>query len=95
MYDWMREYLLGFQMLNKTRRFGEMGMQPICLTEILAYLKLFDAVEPDSFVHHIVEMDQAFLAAQKKKKPAKQPETPPSPERPQRNGRQSARTQRK
>lgn len=93
MYDWMKEYLYAFKMLNQTRQVSEIGMGPISLSEILAYLQLYGASDPDDFVHYILLMDSEYLSIQAKKSASKA--KPDRPERPQRNGRQPASTERK
>lgn len=80
LHDWMKEYLYAFRKLNRTRPMG-MGVNPISLTEIKAYLDLYGASDQEAFIDYILEMDAAFLDVKAKQAPAKKPETPPSPKK--------------
>jgi len=60
LYDWMREYLSAFYTLNNTRQYG-FGPNPITLTEMSAYLQLYGASDPESFIEYLMKMDEAFL----------------------------------
>jgi hypothetical protein len=65
-HQWMEEYITAFNVLNDTRTAG-MAPNPISLSEILAYLKLYGASDTGEFVAYIMAMDSAFLSAQLKK----------------------------
>lgn len=62
LYDWMVEYLKAFDVLSATRQCG-MGPNPIQLSEMLAYMQLYEVEDRDTFVHHILQMDKTFLEA--------------------------------
>lgn len=77
LHEWMVEYLNGFEVLNRTRQMG-MGIQPIQLSEILAYLQIFGTLDAERFVTHVVTMDSAYLGVMAKK--TQNPSaTPPAP----------------
>ena len=71
-YDWMVEYLKAFDTLNATRQFG-MGPNPIQLSEILAYLQVFETDDPEVMIHYTLLMDQSFLTAQAEKRTREKP----------------------
>lgn len=56
----MREYIKAFEILNQTRQYG-MGPNPIQLSEILAYLKLYGTDDQPAFIEYILKMDAASL----------------------------------
>lgn len=58
--DGDEEYVTAFMMLN-TRRSSGMGPNPISLTEILAYVQLYEVNEPETFVRVMVEMDVVLM----------------------------------
>lgn len=62
----MKEYIKAFNTLSSTRQYG-MGPNPITLTEILAYLTIWDVDDRDEFIHHMLAMDSAFLDAKARK----------------------------
>ncbi len=68
-------FWLAFHALSKRRTWTDNGPQPIQFSEILAYLNLIGATDPDEredTVLHVVEMDELFLkSAPKKKTPPK------------------------
>ena len=68
----MMEYLKGFDTLNATRQFG-MGPNPIQLSEILAYLQVFETDDVEVFIHYLLLMDQSFLGAQAEKQKRENP----------------------
>ncbi len=70
LYEWMGEYLKAFDVLSATRQFG-MGPSPIQLSEMLAYIKLYEPEDRDAFIHHILVMDRVFLQEMAKKQEKK------------------------
>lgn len=60
LHEWMREYLSAFYILNSTRQYG-FGPNPITLTEMSAYLQLYGASDPESFIEYVLKMDEEFL----------------------------------
>lgn len=62
----MGEYLRAFRTLSGTRQFG-MGPNPITLTEILAYLKIWGSDDTETFIKYILLMDEAYLNAKARK----------------------------
>lgn len=60
LYDWMIEYLEGFQVLSRTRSIG-MALNPIPLTEIESYLRLYGSIDPIRFIRYICKMDSVYL----------------------------------
>lgn len=66
MHEWMKEYTTGFSILSSTRQYG-MGPNPIQLSEILAYLKLYGAEDMEAFIENILLMDASFLSVKAQK----------------------------
>lgn len=60
-HQWMHEYVSAFNLLHKTRSYG-MTANPISLSEILAYLKLYGSSDTEAFVQYVTEMDASYLA---------------------------------
>lgn len=82
LHDWMKEYLHAFRRLNRTRTYG-MSANPISLSEIYAYIKLYGVYDQEAFIDYILQMDPVYMEVRAKK--ASKPEKPP--ERPKTNGR--------
>ena len=66
----MKEYLQAFNVLSSTRQYG-MGPNPIQLTEILAYLKLFGSSDYRTLIKYVLKMDEAYLTGKAKKQEQK------------------------
>ena len=62
----MKEFVEGFNVLHGTRQMG-MGMNPITLTEMLAYLEIYGSDDPHTFIKYILAMDDAYIDASVKK----------------------------
>ena len=85
LYDWMKEYLYAFRRLNRTRTYG-MAPNPISLSEIHSYIKLYGVYDQEAFIDYILQMDPVYLEIRAKK--TSKPDKPPPPsERPTSNGR--------
>lgn len=63
---WMQEYLTAFSILNQTRSYG-MGPNPITLTELLAYIKVYEPLDQVQFIGYILLMDATYLGAKSKR----------------------------
>ena len=86
LHDWMKEYLYAIRILNRTRQHG-MGLCPISLTEIKAYLVLYGASDKEAFIESILQMDAAYLDVKAKQTQAKKPDPPMDPKKAGKNGR--------
>lgn len=59
-YDWMQEYILGFDILSSRRSVG-FSVNPISMSDILSYIQIFGCSDIDLFVKFIILMDATFL----------------------------------
>jgi hypothetical protein len=66
-HEWMREYTNAFSILHGTRQMG-MAPNPIMLSEILAYLKLYGTDDTEAFIDYILHMDAIFMTASEAKR---------------------------
>lgn len=57
----MIEYINAFDILSSRRQCG-MTVNPISMSDIFAYLKIFGSTDAEVFVKHIITMDAVFLA---------------------------------
>jgi hypothetical protein len=65
-YEWMHPYMEGFFMLSSCRTYG-MGANPLSMSDILAYIQIYNPYNPLQFIRYIKRMDNAYLDAQSKK----------------------------
>lgn len=60
---WLAEYYKAFRILSTRRHRSMDGLQPISLTDVLAYVEMFGTIDDDldTFVGHVIRMDSTFL----------------------------------
>lgn len=59
--DWMQEYIIAFDILSSRRSIG-FSLNPISMSDILAYIQIYSTNDIDSFVKFIIIMDSTFLS---------------------------------
>lgn len=66
LHEWMSLYVEGFYTLHETRSCG-FDVNPISMSDIMAYCVMFNVYEPDVFAQYIIAMDRVFLAKRREK----------------------------
>jgi len=68
-YDWMREYWLAYSLLSSRRSSGECP-NPIPLSEIESYIRLYSCTDFELLIRAILAMDEEYFIAYGKKQKA-------------------------
>lgn len=64
LYEDLRQDFKAFGELHQSRRYTGFGPSPLCVTDILAYMEMFDICDYEArkiFLKRIQVMDQAYL----------------------------------